>query len=376
MGPLPLRRLPALALAALLAGCGGAAGPGTLHGVVEIQEVLVASKVGGRVAETPAAEGARLRAGDVVARFEAPESEARRAAAAARLAEARAVHERAVNGPRREERAAAAAAVEAARARLSLLEAGPRKEEIDAAKAELDAAEADLAFQEEDFSRNERLAADRTISRNELDASRSRRDRARGRRDAAKAAADMMVAGTRKEEIDAARAEVRRLEAEAALLEAGTRPEEVAAAAARVAEAEAALRAAEADLAEAVVRAPEDAILEVLAVRKGDVLAPGAPVARLLRAGDLWVKVFVPETELGRVTLGQKAEVTVDSFPDRRFAGTVTWIAAQAEFTPRNVQSADERRHQVFAVKVVVDDPGGVFHSGMAAEVTLAGAAE
>jgi multidrug resistance efflux pump len=112
-------------------------------------------------------------------------------------------------------------------------------------------------------------------------------------------------------------------------------------------------------------------VLEVLSVRKGDVLSPGAPVARLHRASDLWVKVFVPETEIGRVAVGQSAEATVDSFPGRKFAGKVSWIAAQAEFTPRNVQSADERRHQVFAVKVVVADPEGVFKSGMAAEVVL-----
>jgi HlyD family secretion protein len=109
----------------------------------------------------------------------------------------------------------------------------------------------------------------------------------------------------------------------------------------------------------------------VLAVRKGDVLPPGAPVARLHRAGDLWIKVFVPETEMGKVAVGQSAEATVDSFPGKRFRGTVSWIAAQAEFTPRNVQSAEERRHQVFAVKVVVADPDGVFKSGMAAEVVL-----
>ena len=110
-------------------------------------------------------------------------------------------------------------------------------------------------------------------------------------------------------------------------------------------------------------------------MRPGDVLAANAPVARLQRAGDLWVKVFVPETEIGAVTLGQGASVTVDSFPGRRFAGKVSWIASQAEYTPRNVQTADERRHQVFAVKVVVEDPEGVFKSGMAADVVLDGGA-
>jgi multidrug resistance efflux pump len=88
-----------------------------------------------------------------------------------------------------------------------------------------------------------------------------------------------------------------------------------------------------------------------------------------LRADDLWVKVFVPATELGRLKLGQGVEVGVDSHPGRLFAGEVIQIADVSEFTPRNVQSLDERRHQVFAVKVRVADPEGVFKSGMAAEV-------
>src|SRR4029078_7126545 len=86
---------------------------------------------------------------------------------------------------------------------------------------------------------------------------------------------------------------------------------------------------------------------------------------------DLWVKVYVPETELGRVRLGQKVDLTIDSYPGKRFAGIVTQSAAESEFIPRNVQSAEERRHQVFAVKVCVANPDGVFKSGMAAGVNL-----
>jgi multidrug efflux pump subunit AcrA (membrane-fusion protein) len=91
----------------------------------------------------------------------------------------------------------------------------------------------------------------------------------------------------------------------------------------------------------------------------------------VLRADDLWVKVYVPETELGKVRLHQEVEVTIDSYPGRTFAGTVVQVASASEFTPRNVQSADERRHQVFGIKVRVPDPQGVFKSGMAAEVIL-----
>jgi multidrug resistance efflux pump len=367
------RRLPAL-LALLLApafGCGDAAGPLVLHGTVEIQEVRVGSRRGGRVAEVLAEEGRVLEAGAAIVRFEAPDLEARLAGARARLEGAEAALLRARNGARPEERAEAAAALAEAREGLALLRAGARPEEVAAARAALEAAAAGLDFAERDFARTGRLLEEGTVARADLDAARSALDGALARRDEAKARLALLEAGSRKEEIAGAEAGVRRLEAAHALLEAGTRAEDVAAAAAAAGEARAALAEAEADLAEAVVRAPEPALLEVLSVRKGDLVPAGGPVARLLRASDLWVKVFVPETEVGRVAVGRRASVAVDSFPGRSFEGEVAWIGSGAEFTPRNVQSAEERRHRVFAVKVRVADPGGVFKSGMAASVTL-----
>jgi multidrug resistance efflux pump len=123
------------------------------------------------------------------------------------------------------------------------------------------------------------------------------------------------------------------------------------------------------------VRAPSRAVIEVLSVRKGDLVPPNQPVVRMLKADDLWVRVYVPETQLGKVRVGEKAEVSIDAYPDRRFEGEVIQIDAISEFTPRNVQSVDERRYQVFGVKVRVpqpDDPKEqVFKSGMAAEVYL-----
>ena len=173
------------------------------------------------------------------------------------------------------------------------------------------------------------------------------------------------------EEIKAALAEARRAEANYKLLEAGTRSEEIDEAAAKVEEVKARLREVEAHLEEGQVRAPERAVIEVLAVRKGDLVPPQQPVVRVLRADDLWVRAYVPETLLGKVRLNQPVEVTVDSYPGRVFHGTVIQVASESEFTPRNVQSVDERRHQVFGIKVQVPDPQGVFKSGMAAEVKL-----
>jgi multidrug resistance efflux pump len=183
----------------------------------------------------------------------------------------------------------------------------------------------------------------------------------------------MLVAGTRPEDIAEAEAELARMKAQYQLLESGNRSEDIAEADAKVAELRGRLREIDVNLGEVVVRAPEQAVVEVLAVRPGDVVAPNQPLVRVLRTDDLWVKAFVSEIDLGRIRLNQTVEVTVDAYRDRRFQGVVTWIASTSEFTPRNVQSIDERRHQVFAIKVRVDDPQGVFKSGMAADVFLVG---
>ena len=125
----------------------------------------------------------------------------------------------------------------------------------------------------------------------------------------------------------------------------------------------------QANLAEANVVAPEKAVVQVVSVRKGDLVPANQPIVRVLRADDQWVKVYVPETELGRVRLNEKVWVTCDADPGRRFAGTVFQISSESEFTPRNVQSVGERRYQVFGVKVRVEEGEDVFKPGMAANV-------
>jgi multidrug resistance efflux pump len=181
----------------------------------------------------------------------------------------------------------------------------------------------------------------------------------------------MLRAGSRPEDVAEAEAELKRAEANCRLLEVGTRPEDIALAEARVKEARARLREVEAHLDDLTIRCPESAVVEVVSVRPGDVLSPNQPAVRVLRDGDLWVKAYLSEVALGKARLNQPAEVFVDSHPGRPFPGRVVQIASASEFTPRNVQSADERHHQVFAVKIRVDAPEGTFKSGMAARVVL-----
>src|SRR5205085_6117249 len=119
------------------------------------------------------------------------------------------------------------------------------------------------------------------------------------------------------------------------------------------------------------VVAPSAALVEVLDVRPGDLIAPNTPVATLLEKDQIYVRIYIPETEFGRVNVGQKAEVRVDSFPNTVFDGEVEQINQQAEFLPRNVQTLAERVHQVFGVKIRINDPTGHVRPGMAADVKL-----
>jgi multidrug resistance efflux pump len=342
-----------------------------LPGVVEIQEVRLASKQGGRVKEILISEGDWVEPGQRLVVLEAPELKAKLGQQEAQLANIVAELERARNGPRKEEKAAAAAAADAAEARWKRLKTGFREEEKRQAKSDLDAAEADLKLAEEELARADHLFRQRMIAAAEFDQYHANYDRARGRAAAARARAEMMKAGSRAEEIAEAAALLEQARANLRLLRAGTRPEEIAMIHARKLETEARIEELRAQIAEAEIKAPSHAVIDVLPVRKGDVLAPNQTVARILKADDLWIKVYVPETELGRIRLHQQVEVTVDSYPDRRFSGKITYIASQSEFTPRNVQSIDERRHQVFGLKVRVDDPqaAGILKSGMAATV-------
>jgi multidrug resistance efflux pump len=342
-----------------------------LPGVVEIQEVRLGSKVGGRVKEVCTREGKVVEEDQVLVRFEAPELEAQRQQWQGQVQMAEAELDKSRHGPRREEKEAARAAVAAARARLRRLQAGARPEEIEQAASDYAGADTELKWARQKLERIRRLTPTLGASAEEYDASTAALSRAQAQLGTAAAKLKLLQAGSRLEEIDEAAAELRRVQANSDLLDAGTRPEEVAVAEAKVVEMRGKLREVEANLAEAVVRAPGRAVVEVLAVRKGDLVPPNQPILRVLKADDLWVKVYVPETQLGKVRLHQAVEVRIDSYPDKHFDGTVEQIASESEFTPRNVQSADERRHQVFGIKVRVADPDGVFKSGMAADVRV-----
>jgi len=223
-----------------------------------------------------------------------------------------------------------------AAAQLAEAEAGPRKEEIAAVKADWEAQVAQADFARADAKRAEELFAQKTISATERDAATMRATSLDKNVAAAKARYDLLLAGTRAEQLAAARAQ---------------------------------LVALDAQLRETRITAPGDCVLETLNVKVGDVLAPNQPLATLLLTNHLWVRVFVPEPWLGHIRVGQPLVVRVDSFRGRDFPGTVEQIARAAEFTPRNVQTTDEREKQVFGVKVRLENSANELRAGMAADV-------
>lgn len=363
-----------LAIAVTLAGCYFQWGTPTsglvLPGTVEVQEVQLSSKIGGRVLEVLVVDGERVEKDEELVILDVPELLAQRDQLVARLQAAQATWEKLDTGPLPEEFAAAKAEMEAAEARWKRATKG-RDEEIEQARRTIEAWDADLQGALREVNRLRPLVAMKTASQTEYDAAVSKLNRLQAEIMVAESKLKMVQTGGRPEDQAEMKAEFEKAQANYHLLLRKSRKEDLAFAAAQIEELKGKQKELEANLAEAVIRAPEAAVVELVSVRPGVSVTPNQTVLRLLRDSDLWIKAFVPETELGRVRLNQSVEVTMDTYPDRLFVGRVVYIASASEFTPRNVQSVDERRNQVFAIKVRVEDKEGIFKSGMAADVRL-----
>ncbi len=292
----------------------------TASGTVEATDAQLGFQAPGRIVEIVPREGDRIDAGALVARLDATELEARRAEAAAR--------------------------VEAARAALAELEAGSRREEIAQGRAALAAAEERVEDAGRDLERVETLFAGRAVARETVDKATLALELARRQRDQS---AEQL-----------------------ALLEKGPRSERIAAARAQLASAEAAVATLDAALANLRIVAPFSGVVTVRHREPGEIVAAGAPVVTLLDPGDRWVRIYVPENRLSRVTLGERARISSDTFPGRSYDGDVAFIASNAEFTPKNVQTTEERVRLVYAVKVrITGDPAEELKPGLPADVRL-----
>ncbi len=324
----------ALIAALAAAGCRSAPPPDAIRvsGYVEATEVQVASEVGGRLIELRAEEGDRVAAGDLLARLDTRDFE---------LSLARLLAER-----------------QQAQAQLRLLLAGARVEDIRQAEAQVKSAEADVkAIEVElesstaDLDRFESLLKSNSGSQKQRDDAETRRDVAAARLNAAK------------ERVAAARETLARLRA-------GARVEEIEAARARVAIVDAQTASLEKTLGDATVVSPLAGVVTMKLVDRGEIVAPRTPLVVVADLDHAWANLYVDEPLVPRLTLGQKATLVTDA--GQRLEGTVTFISAKAEFTPRNVQTAEERAKLVYRLKVTVDNRAGVLKLGMPVEAELA----
>lgn len=343
-----------------------------ISGIIEADDIHVGSKVGGRVLKVLAKEGRTVKAGDVLVLLEPNEINASLAEALAALRQNEARLAQLVAGYRQEEIEQAEAAVKQYQEELAKRVSGPRQQEIDQTRAEWLAAKAQHENAQKFSQRMRELIERELIAHQEYDDARTKAEEAEQRMRSAKERYDLLVAGTRKEEVAQARHRLAEAEARLRQLRSGYRKEEIAQARAGMEMARARVELLKTQLEETVVKAPVDAVVEVLDLEPGDLVAAGKPVATLLRTNGLWVRAYLPENRLGFVRPGLKVVVRVDSFPNRRFSGTVRRVGRQAEFTPRNVQTSEERVLQVFQMEVVVDDPEGLLRPGMNADVSVA----
>ncbi|GMV06757.1 MAG: hemolysin secretion protein D [Gemmatimonadota bacterium] len=292
----------------------------TASGTVEATEADLGFQVPGRVLEIAAREGDAVSGGQELARLDLVELEAARAAVSAQ--------------------------VDAAQARLAELRRGSRPEEVAQAEAGARAAGQRADDARRDAERTRRLFEGGAVSQQALDK--------------AETALEVAEAG-RRQAYEAL-----------ALVRQGPRAETVAAQAALVEQARANVARAEATLANGVIVAPFPGRVTVRHREPGETVSPGAPVLTLLDPDDRWVRIYVREDQIGAVHVGMSAEIRSDTYPDKVYRGEVTFIGSEAEFTPRNVQTTEERIKLVYPVKVrILEDPGFELKPGIPADVTL-----
>lgn len=288
-------------------------------GTVDATEVSISFRIPGILRSRPVDEGSAVKVGDLLAELDARE-------ASARLRQAQ-------------------AGVQAAQAKVKDLEQGYRPQEIAEARAQVQLAQANLANLHDEARRSENLFAVGAVSR-------QRRDK------------DETTATVAQEQVRAAEARLK-------LLQGGFRPQAINLARAQVIEAQSAVETAQVALEDLQVKSTIDGTVTRKHAEPGETLAAGRPVVTVTDLSRPWVRVYIPEHQIGKVKLGAAARIRIDTFPDRDFAGRVSYVASQAEFTPKNVQTQEERVKLVFAVNVTAENPEGVLKPGLPADVTI-----
>lgn len=361
--------------------------PGTImvSGNIEVTDVQLGFKIPGRLEDCVVNEGDKIAKGALLARLENADQKIAVRLARAALARAASVLSELLAGSRPEEIDLAHAKVIQARQMVLELTRGSRVQEIKSAGSDLDtamaaekSAQSQLAQAREDHERFSRLYREKSISQRDFELYRTRYEVARN--EAAQAASRVNVArqalslrkeGPRSEQIEKARAILSQAEAEYALVKKGPRKEKIDQAQALVDEAEQTVRQAEQQLSYSELFAPMDGVILSRSAEPGEYLNPSTPVVTLGDIDHPWLRAFVTEKDLGKLKLRDTVKVTTDSYPEKTYKGILTFIASQAEFTPKSVQTFEERVKLMFRIKIELANPDGELKPGMPADAVI-----
>jgi HlyD family secretion protein len=350
-----------------------------VSGNIEVTTVDVAFKISGKIDRLLVEEGDTVKGNQLIAILEhrdllAQQSKARSALEAAQsrvpvLLKNIQFQDRATA----EAIAQAQAAVSSAEARLQLLVTGSRPQEIEAAKAEVDRTRAEMENRRADRDRAQQLYQNNYIAGQEWDSARTAFEIAVANFEKAQKNYSLVVEGPRTEEIAQARAQVEQSRASLKLAKAQriqleVLQQELATVRAQVREAASVLEGIQIQIEYSRLLSPTSGIVLVKNVEPGEFVVPGTSVITLGDLENPWLKAFINETDLGRVKLGQKVSVKTDTYPNKTYPGTITFISSEAEFTPKNVQTTKERVKLVYRIKVSLENPHNELKPGMPAD--------
>jgi len=353
-----------------------------VSGNIELTEVNIGFKTAGRLIERTVDEGDVVKKGQLIARLDRDQLVAQRDSLAAGLASAEDQLAQAETSLAWQ-RETLAADIEqkrgdlaAAEARLAEMKNGSRPQEIQEAKAAVDAAQSEFDRAKKDWERAQTLFKDDDISASQYDEFRNHWESSDATLKQAKERAALVFAGPRVEQVDGAAAQVERSRgalkmAQANQLELKRREQELTVRRAEVERSKANLAQVEAQLADTMAYAPVDGVVLVKSADVGEVLAAGATVVTIGDITHPWLRAYVNETDLGRVKLGSKARITTDSYPGKVYDGRVSFISSEAEFTPKQIQTSEERVKLVYRIKIDIDNPHHELKSNMPADAEI-----
>jgi HlyD family secretion protein len=351
-------------------------------GHIEVTEVDMSFRLPGHVAHLYVDEGAWVGKGDELAELEQEILKAKQEHSEALVRELEAREASLALAIRLKEELLEAeikrarAGKSAASARYESLKAGSREQEIAEAAAARDRAKVEWENRRRDYVRMKELLEARIISVSQYDAAEAGAEAARAAYEAAEERYKLVKAGPREERIREGKADLIGSDAVLAAAEAAAREVEkmkvdLKALKAQTEQAGAQLAIAQDDLRKSRLYAPFDGFVTVKNVEEKEYVQPGTPVLTLAQVDEVWVKTYVPQTQLGKVYLGQEAHVISDTFPGKPYSGVVTFISPEAEFTPKNVQTKEERVKLVYRIKVTMKNPNQELKAGMPVDVVF-----